>query len=589
MPHAIVVCALHVAAEGVKTVSRSNQSRSSGEGVLVEDPGVMNADSSRFEVEPSLERRSPFGEVPLPQTAVRTADSGMKRSHDPLSRLFNPFQLEQSVSDSARCLNTSEILVDAAPKIDDSADAAESSGASASNGDSEFEGNLLSQLELEEPPSSLLSCISASPSAIRALKGPTMSLEMLSADSESGKPRLDLSDGSGGNSIGFDCHLTDDRTVIEPQRIDMPASPTSPVREPIPTLAPVADETAIAESSTRVSCSFEDTSRIEGQVIDMDDLQLDTTLNPSVELSGVGESELESLESELFNVASLAGAEGESVEGESVEVPEMAEPAMSTNYGPAVVKDYCAGELEGLGNPEWMDFQPSLLSDDELAAIYTESLEAMSELLSDALQDDIVEDAVSAGNEFQLELADAVMPDGLEEDSSGTVEPEMPGQAEPAVVDTHSFTPPSLETAHQAAMQEFAEQPEPNRRQEMQTEMHGLRGQIDILELREEKLHLQMNNFVNEIDQLNEQNVLLEKLVQELPDLYRKKFHDRMKPIKERIARIQEENLRLHADIDWLTQKLAANVLPPAPEERRLIKLPSFGRRLPLLPDAVGQ
>ena len=339
----------------------------------------------------------------------------------------------------------------------------------------------------------------------------------------------------------------------------------------------------------RVSCSLEDISldnisRIQGQVIVMDDMQVDTTFNPQTEFSAVGESELEALESELFDAARLEDAGDE--RGDDFDVDES---VVSAGYGPAVIKDYCAGEPEELGPPEWMDYQPSLLSEDELAVIYSESLDAMNGLLPGALEEEIVEDAVSAGSEFQLELAGTVAAESLEVEASEQTESSSAEQAEPYVVGAHSFSPPPLETAHQAAMHEFAQHPAPNRQRYMQTEMHGLRGQIDILELREEKLHLQLNNFVNEIDQLNEQNVLLEKLVQELPDLYRKKFHDRMKPIKERIARIQEENLRLHADIDWLTQKLAANVLPPAPEERRLIRLPSFGRRLPLLPDAVGQ
>ncbi|MEO0354105.1 MAG: hypothetical protein AAF268_04710 [Cyanobacteria bacterium P01_A01_bin.3] len=582
--------ALHVAAEGEKTVSRFNQSRCSGEGVLVEDPGVMNADSSRFEVEASLGRRSSSEEVPSPLAAVRTVDSGMERSHDPLSRLSSSFQFEQSFPAAVRCFDTSEFA--GVPPVE-----AESDNAS------ESANYLPSPVATAEPSPSLLDSISASPSAIRALKGPSMSLNpvSISAVPISEAPVSETVNGQGiqgancerlefGSCASFQCDRppTIIQTVAE-QPTDVAAQFSSPVQEPIPELTSADVRQEIGESSGMyVSRSIEDISRIEGQVINMDDLQVDSTLNPLTEFSSVEASELEALESELFDATPL-----DNTEDERVATLDVAKPVASTHYGPAVLKDYCAGNSEGLGVPEWMDFQPSLLSEDELAVIYSESLEAMNDLLPDALEEDIVEDAVSAGSEFQLKLAENVAAENVEEEDLGVApaleESSSTAQTEPYVVDAHSFTPPPLETAHQSAMLEFAEQPEPNRKQEMQTEVHGLRGQIDILELREEKLHLQLGNFVNEIDQLNEQNVLLEKLVQELPDLYRKKFHDRMKPIKERIARIQEENLRLHADIDWLTQKLAANVLPPAPEERRLIKLPSFGRRLPLLPDAVGQ
>ena len=551
-------------------VSRSNQSRCSGEGVLVEDPGVMNADSSRFEVGASLAERSSCEEIPGLQAAARTADFGAQQFQNPLSQLSSPQLLNP-------CLPNPELRVDEA----------ESTGISridtASNGESDsITYYLQPRIEPAKPPPSLVEFISASPSAIRALKGPSIPLNPLPPSAASSRQAIY---GAKFNGSSLDSSESADIR----QHVDSATEFISPAQQSMPELASFDRQAAIDEpSDNRVSDTVEDISledifRIEGQVTVMDDMQVDGSLNPSTDFSNIGEFELAALESELFDSAIDRDVAEESCEGQHITdglEREEGEPISSTGYGPAVVKDYCAGEPDELGTPAWMEFQPSLLSEDELAVIYSESLEAMNNLLPDALEDEIVEDSVAVGSEFQLEL-DNVVEGRQAEEGAESVPAE--GVERPAA-HARFFTPPPFEETREPKCQA-----KPNLQRELRTEMHGLRGQIDILELREEKLSLQLGNFVNEIDQLNEQNVLLEKLVQELPDLYRKKFHDRMKPIKERIARIQEENLRLHADIDWLTQKLAANVLPPAPEERRLIKLPSFGRRLPLLPDAVGQ
>ena len=130
----------------------------------------MNADSSRFEVEASLGRQSPSGEVPSPQATVRTADSGMERSHDPLSRLSSPFQLEKECPDSEPCFDASAV-------------AGFSSVRAASNNEPECVRHLPSQVEPADPPPSLLASISASPVAIRSLKGSSMSFELLPVSS----------------------------------------------------------------------------------------------------------------------------------------------------------------------------------------------------------------------------------------------------------------------------------------------------------------------------------------------------------------------------------------------------------------------
>ena len=265
---------------------------------------------------------------------------------------------------------------------------------------------------------------------------------------------------------------------------------------------------------------------------------------------------------------------------------------------------------------DWMEFSSSMLSDDELTVIYSEpsdmetnqapeisnaaettAIPEASDPGEEARADDDIETAVTPANMLEVKLTDLITAEhptrdanaATSSDEENTAEPPLEAEASPFSIRQPEPIPQfDLEEFLKASARRDRRDEMPERKQELKAEMHELRGQIDILELREEKLHLQMSNYVCEIDQLNEQNVLLENLVQDLPDIYRRKFRERMKPIRERIARIQEENIRLHEDIDCLAQKLAENALPPA-ENRRLIKLPSFGRRLPMLPNAVGQ
>ncbi len=116
-----------------------------------------------------------------------------------------------------------------------------------------------------------------------------------------------------------------------------------------------------------------------------------------------------------------------------------------------------------------------------------------------------------------------------------------------------------------------------------QEKIHALQGQIDLLQLRQEKLHQQLNNYEAEIDQLHQEKELLEQTILELPEIYRRKFTERMKPIRDRIEAIQEENYQLRIDVHELNcqlrrQKHVEDLEPPR-WQIRLPQLPKIGRR----------
>ncbi len=129
------------------------------------------------------------------------------------------------------------------------------------------------------------------------------------------------------------------------------------------------------------------------------------------------------------------------------------------------------------------------------------------------------------------------------------------------------------------------------------------RDQAEILTLREQlqSMEQQVNFYqttigdkADEISQLRssntelvERNEMLEKVVQELPNLYRQKFADRMAPVKEKVTQIQRENRKLHAELQSVSYRLAIKSrqagkldLPAfveGEEEVGGLGLPSFG------------
>ncbi|MDX2273527.1 MAG: hypothetical protein NW237_16475 [Cyanobacteriota bacterium] len=125
-------------------------------------------------------------------------------------------------------------------------------------------------------------------------------------------------------------------------------------------------------------------------------------------------------------------------------------------------------------------------------------------------------------------------------------------------------------------------------------EFHALQGQIDILQLRQEKQEQQLANYEAEIAELLREKELLEQIIQELPEIYRQKFIQRIQPIQERIRQIQQENRQLRVDLHDLSLQLhhhqSWEVLDSPRWQVRLPQLPKMNRRpLPALPRASSQ
>ncbi|MBD2495148.1 Npun_F5560 family protein [Nostoc sp. FACHB-280] len=77
------------------------------------------------------------------------------------------------------------------------------------------------------------------------------------------------------------------------------------------------------------------------------------------------------------------------------------------------------------------------------------------------------------------------------------------------------------------------------------------------------------------VQELTDRSRMLEQVVQELPQIYRRKFEERMTPIREKVAILQRENRKLQAELQSVSYRLA---LKTRNSSHNGIDLPNFPR-----------
>ncbi|PSB14192.1 hypothetical protein C7B76_17075 [filamentous cyanobacterium CCP2] len=122
--------------------------------------------------------------------------------------------------------------------------------------------------------------------------------------------------------------------------------------------------------------------------------------------------------------------------------------------------------------------------------------------------------------------------------------------------------------------------PTPDLSERQQAEMRALREQLRGVEQQvgfyQEQLATkdgEIYQLRQSVQELTDRSRMLEQVVQELPQVYKEKFEQRLVPLKEKIAMIQRENRQLHAELQSVSYRLAVR-------SRRTshLDLPSFPR-----------
>jgi chromosome segregation ATPase len=72
------------------------------------------------------------------------------------------------------------------------------------------------------------------------------------------------------------------------------------------------------------------------------------------------------------------------------------------------------------------------------------------------------------------------------------------------------------------------------------------------------------------IQDMSDRNRMLEQVVQELPNIYRAKFAERIVPIKQKIEALQKENRQLHIELQSLSFRLSGRTTRRSNSQQRL-------------------
>ncbi len=106
--------------------------------------------------------------------------------------------------------------------------------------------------------------------------------------------------------------------------------------------------------------------------------------------------------------------------------------------------------------------------------------------------------------------------------------------------------------------------PTPEVSEHHQQEVRSLREQLQKLEEQVTFYQAQIEARDEEAYQLRQttqeltdRTRMLEQVVQELPKIYKEKFAERMSAVKDRVAKIQQENRQLHAELQSTSYRLA--------------------------------
>ncbi len=138
--------------------------------------------------------------------------------------------------------------------------------------------------------------------------------------------------------------------------------------------------------------------------------------------------------------------------------------------------------------------------------------------------------------------------------------------------------------------------PQPEFSERHQSQVQALRDQLQAVEQQVTFYQEQITTRDAEIYQLrqtvqelSDRSRMLEQVVQELPQIYRQKFEERMTPVREKMIALQRENRQLQAELQSVSYRLA---LKTRTANHSGIDLPNFPRlssppnNMPAVPNA---
>jgi len=119
--------------------------------------------------------------------------------------------------------------------------------------------------------------------------------------------------------------------------------------------------------------------------------------------------------------------------------------------------------------------------------------------------------------------------------------------------------------------------------QMLKSQLQGVEQQVTFYQEQIAARDSEIHQLRQSVGELTDRSRMLEQVVQELPQVYRRKFAERMIPFKEKVINLHQENRRLHAELQSVSYRLAVRTrrtsyieLPSFPRPQRA-ELPTFG------------
>ncbi len=118
----------------------------------------------------------------------------------------------------------------------------------------------------------------------------------------------------------------------------------------------------------------------------------------------------------------------------------------------------------------------------------------------------------------------------------------------------------------------------------LREQLQGVEQQVNFYQEQISSKDTEIYQMRQSMQELSDRSQMLEQVVQELPQVYHQKYNERLLPIKEKVAMIQAENQRLHAELQSVSYRLAVRTrkvtqidLPSFPRAGQPVSVASFG------------
>ena len=108
--------------------------------------------------------------------------------------------------------------------------------------------------------------------------------------------------------------------------------------------------------------------------------------------------------------------------------------------------------------------------------------------------------------------------------------------------------------------------------QTLQEQLNEVEQQVTFYQAQISERDAEIYNLRHSVQELTDRSQMLEQVVQELPEVYRQKFSERLAEVLEKVEMLQKENRQLHAELQSVSYRLAVR-------NRRAngLDLPAFG------------